>query len=746
MAQLPDFTALGERPVPRPAGGIASYQPGTNQLGEQLSQSGARMAQAADIIDATNTYQDRVAAEAALNKLQEYKVNLEFDPSKGFRNIKEGGAVGQPFLDKYTQQLTSAQEAISGSLQNDRQRALFGQRASVASLQFKAGLLAHQAQQTDAFNDRTSNDTIELALRSMATQPTNELNFQTELARVNATVDDAAQRKGLPPAAVTLLKAKMADQAYSTRILSVLNGIPGVVDSNPYLAEKMFRQVQDQLGPTSQVTLAGHVLQGVKAVQQRDLARAIIGGGSVLDPKQIAPAIEGTKPLAGVVMDMESGGRRYDGNGDLITSPAGAQGEMQVMPATAKNPGYGVTPAQNDSPEELARVGRDFLGAMTARYQDPALVLAAYNAGPGNVDKWLGKYGDPRTGAVSATDWAAKIPFSETRAYVTKGLDKLGGNAIPVASITKRELKTELPDLVRQAQDLWSRMYPNDPQGADAVGSRVSAYGNQILAGVQAQQGAAFDSVMRLLVGGAQTVDDITATPEGRQAWSNLTPEGQYTLMNRLKKPDTGLTQEGFNTYYGLLGKAGSDPQAFMDEDLSGYFGKIPDHLLLSLSGMQKSLNAKDAAAQQRDLSWNRAKSAVTDMLKASGIDPNAKPKTLKAEVLEQFYGRYQEALQSYHDANSNKWPSDPDARKIAAGLLAQGAQSGGWLGMSFLPDSKTAFFKSPDPSKFYVPLPDAKTPEYKALAQQFQVATGRQPQGSELQDWFTKYKLAGGK
>jgi hypothetical protein len=100
---------------------------------------------------------------------------------------------------------------------------------------------------------------------------------------------------------------------------------------------------------------------------------------------------EGMAPesLINKIMQKESGGRRYDKEGNLLTSPKGAQGEMQVMPGTSRDPGFGIRPARAGDPDDLARVGREYFSVMLDRYKDPKLAAIAYNWGPGNTDKWL---------------------------------------------------------------------------------------------------------------------------------------------------------------------------------------------------------------------------------------------------------------------------------------------------------------------------------------------------------------------
>jgi hypothetical protein len=121
--------------------------------------------------------------------------------------------------------------------------------------------------------------------------------------------------------------------------------------------------------------------------------------------------------LRAIIMQKESGGRRYDKNGNLLTSSKGAQGEMQVMPGTAKDPGFGIKAARNDSPDELRRVGDEYASMLLNRYQDPKLAMIAYNMGPGATDKWLASGADIK-----------KLP-KETQGYI-RGVNLASGGEV----------------------------------------------------------------------------------------------------------------------------------------------------------------------------------------------------------------------------------------------------------------------------------------------------------------------------
>ena len=120
--------------------------------------------------------------------------------------------------------------------------------------------------------------------------------------------------------------------------------------------------------------------------------------------------------FADFIQSKETGGMR---NPDMAVSPKGARGRMQIMPKTAMAPGFGVKNifdmaddmgirygdrSQESAAELLTNprlnriFGESYLGAMSERFGgDPIKVAAAYNAGPGAVEKAGGVPNFPET-------------------------------------------------------------------------------------------------------------------------------------------------------------------------------------------------------------------------------------------------------------------------------------------------------------------------------------------------------------
>jgi len=147
-------------------------------------------------------------------------------------------------------------------------------------------------------------------------------------------------------------------------------------------------QVEDLTPTADAVAMPGTTLpvQGRSAkLNQADLGEMLAKAGQEhnLDVDLLASIVKA-----------ESGGNTR------AVSRAGARGLMQLMPKTAS--GLGVE--DSFKPEQNVRGGSTYLDELLKRYDNKlALALAAYNAGPGAVDKY---HGIP--------------PYHETQAYVAR--------------------------------------------------------------------------------------------------------------------------------------------------------------------------------------------------------------------------------------------------------------------------------------------------------------------------------------
>lgn len=192
----------------------------------------------------------------------------------------------------------------------------------------------------------------------------------------------------------------------ATQELRDLNGNLVSTGMQPQQPQGMLAQGMGQMSMDPSVPSAG--MLSPNFFQQPDSGSA--------SPQMPVGGLLGQDVLPGLeqaVMQVESGGN------PAAVSSKGAVGTMQTMPGTLRDPGYGVVPARDQSPAEQERVGKDYLRAMHRQYGDPRLALAAYNWGPGNVDRAMQTHG----GNVDAV--LANAP-AETRAYVPKVLAQVG--------------------------------------------------------------------------------------------------------------------------------------------------------------------------------------------------------------------------------------------------------------------------------------------------------------------------------
>ena len=199
----------------------------------------------------------------------------------------------------------------------------------------------------------------------------------------------------------------------------------GVTSSQAKLGVKAMDGASSAWDPTTSA-VSGFSQRAATAIEHG--AEKLAHGGAEAGRKLVEGAKEAGSEFVAFVQRIEhqeSRGHQFEyrkgrGHGTLM-SDRGAVGAMQVLEETgqraAKKAGIAWDRDRfyNDQGYN-EQIGTAELFRLSKKYGgDEVLTAAAYNAGEGNVAKWIKRFGDPRTGKISDEDFAGKIPFKETR-------------------------------------------------------------------------------------------------------------------------------------------------------------------------------------------------------------------------------------------------------------------------------------------------------------------------------------------
>lgn len=412
------------------AGGVTPVQPGFDvqrATGEQLQRTGAALSGVGEVAGRMaldmQAEANQVRVNDAVNQARVAAQDLTYDPQLGFKNQTGLAALkrdsGQALPEEYGAKLQSAFSGLASGLDNDQQRRMFQQTAASISTSFNGDVQSHMLGEFKNYGVAVQDSTINLASDDAKRNWSDPAKIGAALDAAKAATVEKMRMLGMAggPTAAALMAT--TSKVHHDVVMSALE------NNNPNYALGYLDRNKGQMSADDILRVQGHVNQSV----ENNMAMGAVQGATA----QMAPKIAPTDfdRMTQITAMTESGGREIDASGKTVTSPKGAQGVMQVMPDTNRDPGFGVRPAADDSPAERARVGRDYLQAMLQRYGDPAKAWAAYNAGPGALDQALKDQAANRAGTQGA-DWLAYMP-QETRDYVAKNIAALGtGGGKPV--------------------------------------------------------------------------------------------------------------------------------------------------------------------------------------------------------------------------------------------------------------------------------------------------------------------------
>ena len=588
------------------AGGVTPVQPGYDAqraTGEHLQRTGAALSglgeaagrMALDMQDQINQTRVKDAVDQARRTVQ----NLTFDPQIGFKSQMGFAALqresGQALPEEYGEKLRSAFSGITAGLHNDQQRRMFQQTAGSISTSFHGDVQGHMLGEFKNYRASTNSGTIDLASDDAKRSWNDPTKISAALDAAKAAVVDNGRLFGWSAAQTDAALLVTTSKVHQTVVMSALE------NNNPTYALGYRDRYKGQMSADDILRVQGHIDQSVWAGQ----AMGAVQAATVQMTPRIAPT--DFDRLVQITAQKESSGQDFKPDGTLLEGPmipgqGTAKGRMQVMDATAANPGHGIAPARTDgTPQQIAddraRVGAQLLGALVKKYGDPAKAWAAYNAGAGNVDKAIADSArDAQTGAYRgaagqpATDWLDKLAkyqspenHKQTVDYVTSNVAALGsgggqvmrpteldfvnaavaqlppGSPPQVVKLTRASAEQQFALVDKARKDQEDRAVANAMQVGDQVGWRFSALPSAVRASIPPKE---VDNVMAYYQKRFKG-DDVT-NPAVYQKLSDqavlrgLSEDQMYALKRELSEADfKHFAKERGNL---VSGKPGQEP------------------------------------------------------------------------------------------------------------------------------------------------------------------------------------------
>ena len=581
---------------------------------------------------------DEVRITDALNRVKEQALTLQHDKDVGYLSVKGRDAFeradGKPLEVVYGEQLGNTISDLAGGLANDRQRAAFVKAAGGIAVNFRGGVQEHERREYIGYQASVSEGVISTAQRDIALNWSNPDAVQAAIQRTQGEVYRQAKLMGKSAEWQEATSRKLTSDAHKLAAMSALEN--GDVDfADAYLrkhsdgmeAADLF-QVRKQVDEFASVRLG---------VAKADAIFAAGADGAQRASQAAAPGGSFDR-MVEITLHSESRNRDYDKSGKVITSPAGARYAMQVMPETAKNPGYGIRPAADDSAAEWNRVGREKLAALLKRYGgDTARSWAAYNWGEENVDNVIKAHG---------ANWLAHAP-KETQDYVAQNLRMLGSGGAPkpakfdtLAALSALESD---PSLAR------------NPKAMQAARQQLEHKARLYDARTKEQADQVFSGVLQGLI---QNGGDFNALPAGQKMALAQADPAKYDDAMRFAD---GLSKgKEPQTDWSLFYELSSDPATLRGVNLMAVRDKLADTEFKQLMSMQQS-----AGKEQNLTALQTPMALVNQFAREAGISTNSKDKK-DAEKLGRITADVQANITAAEQAKGKKLTAD-EMRAVVA-------------------------------------------------------------------------------
>ena len=391
------------------------------QMGRAMMAGGQQIGQVAlDMQQQAN----QLRVDDALNKAKEAALRLTYDKDVGFTNLRGINALerpdGKPLADEYSDTLKRNIEEIAGNLGNDAQRQAFSLRANDILTAMRGNAIQHEAQEFETYSLSVSEGIQSTALREIGLNWQNTDAVNSAVERIRAETYRQAQLLGKSAEWQEAQARKMTSNAHKVALLSALE------QNDPAYADAYLKKYSGQMDADDILTVRGHVTKAMDAKVGFTAASEVLGK---MQPRiQVGEA----ERAFNIALGTESNHRQFGPDGKPLTSPKGAIGIAQVMPATAPEAAklaglpWDENRYKNDPAYNKAIGMAYFQQQLQTNGGDLAKAYAAYNGGPGRLADAI-KQAEKSVKAAQADPnlkpktWLDFMP-QETRDYVAKNM------------------------------------------------------------------------------------------------------------------------------------------------------------------------------------------------------------------------------------------------------------------------------------------------------------------------------------
>lgn len=356
-----------------------------------------------------------------------------------------------------------------------------------------------------------------------------------------------------------------------------------------------------------QITATATRLSGqTPAVQE-----STVGVGSGIDVK-LAPMPEAKTPLpkdrtaldtvAHGVDLVESGGMHFAKSGEVLTSPTGNRGRMQLGPSSF--PGVNI-----DDEKTNLETGKRYLGELYDKYGNWDNALVAYNWGPQRTDKWLAAGADP-----------SKLP-DETKRYVPQVLARAGLSDTGANSVIASKRTLSAADIAETAKTLAGGDVPQGGQQTLDEALTTALQHGDISGGVPAEQDELFGRQSEALLQGARKgVTDLILGPI-QFGLEQVAPDAAAAMtarVNELEEKYGGAENAREHSVFSFAGQVAGITGAMLAS--RGALGAVntPVAMARTLPTVMRTLKAATAGAALGGTAYNPDPANTSRLLEAA--------------------------------------------------------------------------------------------------------------------------------